>query len=227
MKKAKIVGLLIAGILVFWNSPLYFIVFYPVSFERIQHGVSTYGEPFQEDIQKEPFTVKDRDGRDVKITPVASYDIQARVAVNRNYPNYFNVVELENLLTSDVALVWGRFAEDRIFKRVKFSHLWTYSTFRYNDPELSKDPGLQYLSEHFSSNHLVAGSKNIDHAFRRIRKGDRVRISGHLINIDIPGLKTIKTSLVRTDNWTPGEGNSGGSEFIYVTEFQNGDRLYK
>ncbi|MDP3697885.1 MAG: hypothetical protein Q8R55_07860 [Candidatus Taylorbacteria bacterium] len=227
MKTSRIVGIIMLTVLVWWWSPLYYITLYPASSNRAIRPVNVYEEPFQRRTDKEPFFVNDQKGKRVKITPVAEYEIQARVAINRTYPNYFNVVELENLLTNDMALVWGKFAEDRIMKKMKFSHQWTYSGFRYTDPVLNQEPGLQYLSEHFSSNHLVAANKNIDHALRQAGKGDRIRVAGYLVNIKITGLPEIKTSLVRTDNWTPGEGNRGGSEFIYVTEFQNGDRVYK
>lgn len=184
-------------------------------------------EPLQEDIKEPEFTIADRKGRSVKIFPVASYDIMARVAISRNYPNYFNVVELEDVLTNDMALVWGKFGDKNIMKKVTFSHQWTYSGFSFKDPELSEEPGLDYLSKHFSSNHTVASNKNIDHALRRVKKYDRIRMKGYLINLEIPGLPLIKSSLVRTDNWVPGEGNRGGSEFIYVTELQIEDRVYR
>ena len=226
MKTPRIVGIIILAVLVWWWSPLYYTTLYPASSNGAIRSVNVYEEPLQRGTDKESFFVNDQKGKRVKITPVAEYEIQARVAISRTYPNYFNVVELENLLTSDMALVWGKFAEDRIMKKMKFSHQWTYSGFVYTDQALSREPGLQYLSEHFSSNHLVAANKNIDHALRQAGKGDRIRIAGYLVNIEITGLPEIKTSLVRTDNWIPGEGNRGGSEFIYVTEFQNGDRVY-
>lgn len=227
MKTSRVVGIIILAVMVWWWSPLYYITLYPASSSRAIRPVNVYQGPLQQGTDKEPFFINDRKGIKVKITPVAEYEIQARIAINRTYPNYFNVVELEDLLTNDMALVWGKFAEDRIMKKMKFSHQWTYFGFRFSDPALSQEPGLQYLSEHFSSNHLVAANKNIDHALRQAGKSDRIRAAGYLIDIEISGLPEIKSSLVRTDNWIPGEGNRGGSEFIYVTEFQNGDRVYK
>jgi len=100
-------------------------------------------------------------------------------------------------------------------------------TFRYTDQRLHQELGLDYISSHVASTHLIGATPNIANALRQIRKNDVIHIKGFLINIQIPGETLVKTSLVRTDNWIPGQGNTGGSEFIYVTELQNGDRLFK
>ncbi len=226
--RLKIAGIVVVFILVWYFSPLYYLTIYPASSSSAATPIDTDIEPLQENINIPEFSVQDRKGRTVKIIPVASYDIQARVAVSQNYPNYFNVTGLDDVLTDDMALVWGKFADKNVMKKVTFSHQWTYSTFEYNDRKLNEDIGLTYLSQHFSSNHTVAADKNIDHALRRIRKYDPVRLKGYLINMDVPGIQDeVKTSLVRTDNWIPGQGNRGGSEFIYVTELQIWDRVYK
>lgn len=214
-------------LLAWWFSPLYYITVYPARSENATRRIDVYQEPVQESLEIDPFLITSRDNTPVTLIPVANYEINARVAINRTYPNYFNSEDFEDFLTSDMALVWGEFAENAVFKKVKFAHQFMYSTFRYYDNEISQKPGLQYLSEHFSSNHIIAKNKNIDHALRRAKKGDHVRIKGYLVNIEIPDRETIKTSLSRKDNWTPGEGNSGGSEFIYATEFQLGNDLYK
>lgn len=206
---------------------MYYPLRYPAIAQSTENKINVFGEPLQEKTAKEFFEFKNRNGEKVTITPVVAYDISARVIINERYPNFWNVAELDNLLTNDLVLVWGRLSEDRYLKKIKFSHQWTYMTFRYTDKELNSDPGYEYISNHVSSNHLIAANKNIDHALRQLQRNDVVRIKGYLINIQTPDKPLIQTSTTRTDNWRQGEGNTGGSEFIYVIEMQKGDRLYR
>ena len=207
---------------------LYYEIRYPVKGEKTTNSIDVSKEPTQGDTNAKPLTVENRKGSQVELTPVATYDIEARVIINETYPNFWNVCcGLDDLLTNDLVLVWGRFAENKYLKKVRFSHQWTYMTFSYQDPSLNTDPGYEYLSSHASSNHLIASNKNIDHALRRLGKNDLVRIRGYLVDVKIPGEQLIRTSRARTDNWIPGQGNRGGSEFIYVKELQRDSRDYR
>lgn len=212
----------------FFVKPAYYAIRYPVIAELTSDNINISNEPVQAGTKGELFSVLDREGKAVTLIPVADYEIWAKVIINETYPNFWNVGHgLDNLLTNDLVLVWGRLSEERYLKKIKFSHQWTYMTFKYTDGELNRDPGYEYISNHVSSNHLIAANKNIDHALRRLQKNDIVRIQGHLVNIQISDQPIIQTSTVRTDNWRAGQGNTGGSEFIYVTELQEGDKLYK
>ena len=96
------------------------------------------GEPLQEKTNKEAFEFKNRNGEKVAIIPVAVYDISAKVVINERYPNFWNVAELDNLLTNDLVLVWGKLFENRYLKKIKFSHQWSYMTFKYADEKLNQ-----------------------------------------------------------------------------------------
>lgn len=212
----------------FFIKPAYYAIRYPVAKEPASYEIDVSYEPVQTSIKKESFTELDRGGKTVTLIPVADYEIWARAIINETYPNLWNVGHgLDDLLTNDLVLVWGKVAENRYLERIKFSHQWSYMTFKYKDDELNSDPGYDYISNHVSSNHLIAANKNIDHALRRVGQHDLVRIKGYLINIQGPGQSLIQTSAVRTDNWRSGQGNTGGSEFIYVTELQNGNFLFR
>lgn len=212
----------------FFVKPAYYAIRYPVIEELASNDINISNEPVQTSTKRELFSVLDKEGKTVTLIPVADYEIWARVIINETYPNFWNVDRgLDNLLTNDLVLVWGRLSEERYLKKIKFSHQWTYMTFKYTDEELNRDLGYEYIPNHVSSNHLIAANKNIDHALRRLQKNDTVRIQGYLVNIQIPGQPIIQTSTVRTDNWRAGQGNTGGSEFIYVTKLQKENKLYK
>lgn len=223
--------IIVAGLVVYFGYPYvregYLAIRYPTSGQYSGELIDVSSEPLQEETDAVPFFIEDREGRSVEIIPVATYDIQARVVINRGLPRYDARTPLGDVLTNDMGLVWGGVARDDVVDRIKFSHQFSYVTFRYNDRELHEEFGFEYISDHIASNHLIGANSNIDHALRRLGKGDIIRVKGYLINIQIPDEPLIETSVVRTDNWRAGEGNTGGSEFIYVTELQAGSQLYR
>jgi len=230
MLKAILILLGIAA-LVYFGFPAiqqgFYAIRYPATGEKTAHQIDPSVEPVQEDVLQDSFFVKDREGRDVELIPVARYDIEALSVINRAYPRIDVKAPVGDVLTTDLVLVWGRLAEEQYLRHVRFAHQFTYMTFKYSEPSLDRDLGYDYISSHVSSNHLIAANPNIAHGLRRIGKNDPVRIKGYLVNIQISGTPVIVTSTVRTDNWRQGEGNRGGSEFIYVTEMQRGSDIYK
>ena len=216
-------------ILNFKTISAYFYQFrYPATAVTIADLIDANIEPKQEAVNQDLIYITDRKGRQSELIPVATYDIQAKVAINARHPQSVKIGNfLDDLLTNDLVLVWGKIADDYYLKRINFSHQFAYMTFKYKDPDLNQDPGQEYIFTHVSSNHLIAANTNLDHALRQLQKGDIVRLKGYLVNITGADKTLINTSTVRTDNWQQGEGNTGGSEFIYVTELQNGDRLFK
>lgn len=210
-----------------FGENIYYPLRYPAISQFTENKINVFGEPLQEMVVKKAIQVENRKGEKVNIVPVATYDISAKIIINERYPNFWNVAGLDDLLTNDLVLVWGRLSEGRYLEKIKFSHQWTYMTFSYTDEELNSDLGNEYIKNHVSSNHLIAANKNIDHALRQLQRNDLIRIQGHLVDIQISDQPIIHTSTVRTDNWRMGQGNTGGSEFVYVTELQEGNRLYK
>jgi len=176
----------------------YYAVRYPTTSEYTNQSIDPSVEPIQGSTSEDAFFVTDRKGRNVQILPIASYDIQARVVINRGLPRYDVKSPLGDVLTNDLVLVWGRVAQEENVKKIKFSHQFTYMTFKYNDRDLHEELGLDYISSHVSSNHLIAANSNIDHALRRLRKNDIVRIRGHLVNIQIPDFPTLQAFKARS-----------------------------
>lgn len=230
MLKAILILFGIAALVYFGFSTIqqgFYALRYPATGEKTTHLIDPSVEPVQEEARQDSFFVKDREGRDVELIPVARYDIEALSVIDRAYPRIDVGAPVGDVLTADLVLVWGRLAEEQYLQHVRFAHQFTYMTFKYSEPSLDRDLGYDYISSHVSSNHLIAANPNIAHGLRRIGKNDPVRIKGYLVNIQIPGAPVIPTSTVRTDNWRQGEGNRGGSEFIYVTELQLGRDIYK
>lgn len=232
LRRALVVGLVLlagAGMVILNNRfSLYTRFRFPTQSDVANESIRTSEEPLQTLITHDEILVQDRQGRTISLLPIADYDISARVIINHPYSRWVRSgLTVEDLLTTDLVLGWGLLADMNYIKRISFSHQFLYMTFQYHDPALDKNPGLLYILDHVSSNHIIASNKNIRNALQQIRTYDIVRIRGYLIDIAIPGEPRINTSRIRTDNWQRGQGNTGGSEFIYVTKLQIGNRQYE
>ena len=79
------------------------------------------------------------------------------------------------------------------------------------------------VTRHISNNHLIPSetSKHLARAFRMLRQGDDVRITGSLVRITGPSGLLVTSSTVRDDT------GDGACEVVWVDELQVGSRIYR
>lgn len=196
MKKAGIIliGVLMAAGLVRWCG----------STRAVSYGAGILApdEPVQVDLA-EAFPIN-HDG--YFLTPVADFDVHARVLSRKKYSRDGGSV----LSPLDLALGWGRMSDESVYSQLKIRQLKRFYIWRAR-----RMPVPQREIEISSANmHMIPADRDVRRTMMRARKGDLVRFSGKLVNIEGPGGFRWRTSTTRTDT------GSGACELVYVESFE-------
>ncbi|MBQ8913962.1 MAG: zinc ribbon domain-containing protein [Lachnospiraceae bacterium] len=178
----------------------------------VRRGIAGIGEPVQEETVG--YIEKDIAGYEVSFYPQYNYEIEALVVHTKNYHG----LELgDRLAPRDIALAWGKVAEYN--DKINF-HWRQYGRFLYwnvkSYDELAPVESTEYVSSHISNNHLIAADNSVKRKIRRIKKGDHIKITGYLVNVDA------ENNAGRTFFWnsstTRTDTGDGACEVIYVTD---------
>lgn len=125
------------------------------------------------------------------ITPLASFDIKAKVLSRKNYRRG----RAADLSPTDLALGWGRMSDERVLDSVKISqsgrwYRWRVDTFPIPQRE---------LETHSANMHLIPANKSVLSAIKQTRKGDIVEFSGSLVKVHADDGWHWNSSLTRAD----------------------------
>ena len=155
--------------------------------------------PLQTPAAAEPLT-----HRDVTLHPRATYSITAKVLSKR----YYRFGELSEAANWDFALGWGPMSDEARIEnlrvtqgdRLMFLHL--------------QDSGMDLrAAQVLSANvHLITENPGLEAQLEAIPEGAIVKLSGHLVDVEMSSGKTIATSLTRRDI------GRGACEILYVSE---------
>ncbi|MBD5401384.1 hypothetical protein HDR58_01090 [bacterium] len=170
----------------------------------------------------------------IKIIPVAHYELSG-LTVAYNHDFFFVNDFFDSAALYDIGTSWGDIGEKKVYNKYFKSYsektaitgtriLWTnYKT--YPTPI-----SIDYAKAHWSHSHLVPANRNIMAALLKIKKWDKVKIEGDLIDMEYQyknGYKSYyRTSMGRNDTENDDRGN-GTSETIYVTKVQIGNLIYQ
>lgn len=165
---------------------------------------------------QEPIVLPFKDA-EFTLTPVAKYKVSAMVVSKQGYRFGWQ----SRISPLDLALAWGDLAESEYDRYVTYfqNNRWYY--FRYKaDSPVDK----QYIIAHSSNHHIIPATENINQALKGIRKKDKVKLEGYLVNVtgQYKGRDVWwNTSLSRSDT-----GN-GSCELFYVTKAQIGSQVFE
>ena len=125
------------------------------------------------------------------ITPLASFDIKAKVLSRKNYRRG----RAADLSPTDLALGWGRMSDERVLDSIKISqsgrwYRWRVDTFPIPQRE---------LETHSANMHLIPANKSVLSAIKQTRKGDIVEFSGSLVKVHADDGWHWNSSLTRAD----------------------------
>lgn len=140
------------------------------------------------------------------LTPIASFDISARVLSRKNY-RFGREADLSPV---DLALGWGRMSNIDVIKDVKISQRGRFYFWRA--PSRNKPIPISEIIRSSANMHLVPSGSDVERQIRGIEKNDIVRIKGYLVNVKHKDGWRWGSSTSRTDT-----GN-GACELIFVTE---------
>ena len=151
----------------------------------------------------------------VNVTYEYAYDIEGLVVHTRRY---FGFGKMSDAISPmDVGLAWGRVAEynDRI--DFHWSQSGRYCSWHVDDiDELMPVGDVENVERSASNNHIIPADDRIKRTVLKIRRGDRVKLEGYLVDVKAADDKgntfTWNSSTTRTDT------GDGACELIYVTK---------
>ncbi|MBQ9198923.1 MAG: zinc ribbon domain-containing protein [Lachnospiraceae bacterium] len=177
-----------------------------------RRGIAGIGEPVQEEAYR--YFEKEINGYEVSIYANYSYEIEALVVHTKNY---YGFGLDDRLAPRDIALAWGKVAEynDKINFHWSQHGRWVYWKVNSYD-ELDDIGGEDYVACHLSNNHLIPADKSVKRKIKKIKKGDHIKITGYLVNVDAENERG-KTYFWNSST-TRYDTGDGACEVIYVTD---------
>ena len=176
-----------------------------------RRAVAGLEEPVQTEAEG---TVKlHHDGYDIVLTYRAAYETDALVVHKKNYSSGLTGY----LAPVDLALAWG----DVAAYNTKIDFHWSQSGRWYfwnvdSYEELAPVGDESDVTRQSANTHIIPANGAVRRKIKRIRRGDRVKLKGYLVDMDAENSKGDKrwwhTSLMRTDM------GDGSCEVMYVTD---------
>ncbi len=139
---------------------------------------------------------------DATLQPLAGISVDARVLSRQNY----SFGRTARLAPTDLALGWQDMARDAVLDQLSISQSGRWYQYRWrNAPPL--DPAL--ITRQSANMHLIPANAAVAEALARVRRDQRVRIDGWLVQAKMPD--TIWRSSTSRD-----DTGEGACELIYV-----------
>ncbi len=159
------------------------------------------GEPAQSLLPGAPsFEVKGH-----RVTPLAQYDIRARVIRTERYWNDRASV----LAPIDFCVGWGPMSDGKILERMSFSQGQRFCTYR---PEDNAFPiPADEINSHSANMHMMPATPEIGKKLKSVRRGDVITAQGYLVSVEGADGWKWRSSLTRNDK------GSGACEVMWVT----------
>ena len=173
---------------------------------------SLYEEPEQDEASKENFTFEYAK-KEYVAQPLYDYSINGLVVSNSDISNMLDNYRVgREINLKDLCIIWGDNLKHRAFRKMKF---WNKDSICFYEFGEYKKYEKNFDGSKLSNNHLVSDRDYLIKKINRVKAGDQVQISGHLVNYFPKGAseKLNESSISRTDS-----GDSA-SEIIYVERF--------
>lgn len=211
---------------------------FPQMTEATYKEINTEEEPVQTMLQKDGLKLErgENDYTEYAYDKIAEYSLSGMiVAINTDFwLRGLMRNDFDNVSLMDIGIVWGKIADkDYVKKYLKFKSEKTSTArwLRYRYECRGNDClGFDYIKSHVAHTHLVPANDNIMSALLTLKKYDKVKLDGYLVDLYFSkGGKAI-TSISRTDNnaGSRGRNNGGGAcEIMLVKQVQIEERIYR
>lgn len=165
-------------------------------------GVLVPDEPKQETLDRAPALEKNG----YRITPLASFDIKARVILAKRYRSDRE----SDLAPVDLVLGWGPMSDGKILEKFSFSQptrAYTWWTKSFPIPR-------EIIESHSANMHMIPGNPVVEKRLKSIRPGNIIQIGGYLVEVGAKDGWRWRSSLTRADT------GPGACELIWVESLE-------
>jgi hypothetical protein len=137
-----------------------------------------------------------------KITPLESFQIEARVLAAEHY----SLGREADLSPVDLALGWGKMSDEAVLKDIKISQSNRFYYWRVEEFPIPR----REIETQSANMHMIPADAQIEKTLKSIRPGQIVKLSGDLVQVNADDGWHWKSSLTREDT------GAGACEVIYV-----------
>jgi hypothetical protein len=142
------------------------------------------------------------DFKGYRITPLAAFEIEARVLSRERY----RLGREADLSPIDLALGWGPMSAQEVIDQLDISQSNRY--YRWRTDRLPVP--VPMISSHSANMHIIPAAELIEKELMKVRKGHIVRLGGYLVQATAPDGWRWRSSLTRSDT------GSGACEIVLV-----------
>jgi hypothetical protein len=161
------------------------------------NGVIASQQPLQNSTNSSNF-----DFNGYKITPLESFQIEARVLATERY----SIGREADLSPVDLALGWGKMSDEAILSKIKISQSNRFYYWRVDEFPIPR----REIETQSANMHMIPADAQIEKTLKSIRPGQLVKLSGDLVQVNASDGWHWKSSLTREDT------GAGACEVIYV-----------
>lgn len=166
-------------------------------------GVKAPAVPMQKEIkQAEPFKFKD-----YNITPLADFELQAKILAKENY----HLGQESKLSPVDLALGWGQMSDQSVVDKIQVSQSGRWYRWSVEDFPIPR----RAIETQSANMHMIPSEGVIADKLERVKQGQIIALKGQLVRVDAEedGWHW-QSSLTREDT------GGGACELIYLTHFE-------
>jgi hypothetical protein len=139
-------------------------------------------------------------------TPVARFDVDARVLSRKDY----RFGRYARFCPVDLALGWEDMSREDVISALEIRQSNRFYFWRTREFPIPR----RDIETQSANMHIVPATPEALQALRAVRKGDRVRIGGYLVNVRHENGETWRTSTTRTDT------GAGACEIVLATRLE-------
>ncbi len=184
--------LMIAGGYYFWNS------------RPVVHGPGEVAP--NKPVQEQAYGVSKIDFKNLKLSPFAKIDIEARVLSKKKYYEDREA----NFAPYDIVLGWGPMSDERNLDQILVKQSDRYYYWEMIQPSI----GIHDIRTHSANIRFIAPDEEVSDKLANLRIGQIIRVTGYLVDVKSDEGWTLKSSSERTDS------GKTASEIVWINTMQ-------
>lgn len=157
-------------------------------------------------LQTKPLNSDSFDHKNYQITPLADFDIKAKILSKTNY-SLGRESELSNI---DLALGWQNMSDESVLEKITISQSNRWYFWRVQQFPIPRNQ----IETQSANMHMVPANDQVADAIAMAKQGQLIAIEGYLIRADADDGWHWQSSLTRKDT------GANACELVFVQQFQ-------